>query len=168
MCLKPGMPCIWGSISCNNDRGNYGLFKSPTPCNLELNEYIDFYTEFKSLHYWISDSRWMNRLKYWLRKIKESNDQSTDREWNVEFSKTDGYNHHRRLSEGRRSISQNKRRGKWNSKRQAITKVRHDDLPSAKVWHDDPPSLEQRRAITKVRHDDLPSAKVWHLTTHLR
>ena len=44
--------------------------------------------------------------------------------------------------------------------RRAITKVRHDDLPSTKVWHDDPPSLEQRRAITKIRHDDLDRKSV--------
>jgi len=43
---------------------------------------------------------------------------------------------------------------------QAITKVRHGDLPSAKVWHDNPPSLEEKQAIMKVRHSDLPSAKV--------
>ena len=52
--------------------------------------------------------------------------------------------------------------GENGEQRRAITKVRHDDLPSAEVWHDDPPSLEHRRAITKVRHGDLPSAEVWH------
>ena len=157
MCLEHGMLCTWENISCNDDRGNCGSFKSPTPCNLELNEYNDFYTEFKLLHYWISDSKWMNRLGHWLWRIEESNDQSTERRQNAWFPKVDGYSHHRRLSRRRRSISRSKQ-----SKRRAIPKVRHDNLPSARVWHDDPPSLEQRRAITKVRHDDLPSARVWH------
>ena len=32
-------------------------------------------------------------------------------------------------------------------KRRAITKVRHDDLPSAKVWQGDPPSLDRKSVV---------------------